>query len=120
MGHKNYSKFSQHFNKNEENKNEVIDGQITIDEILTEEEVSNLNDNDVATIDTNGNLTGIITGCKKLNVRKEANVEADVLCVLNENTELTIDTANSTDTFYKVCTAAGIEGYCMKMFVSVK
>lgn len=120
MGNKNYTKYSQHFNKNKEQDNQVIEGQITIDEVLTEKEVSNLNENDVATVDTNGNLTGIITGCKRLNVRKEASAEADVLCVLNENTELTIDTAESTDEFYKVCTAAGIEGYCMKMFVSVK
>lgn len=120
MGNKNYTKFSQHLNKSKSRNNEVIEGQITIDEVLTEEEVSKLNEEDVTTVDINGNLTGIITGCKKLNVRKEASAESDVLCVLNENTELAIDVTGSTDEFYKVCTATGIEGYCMKMFVSVK
>ena len=66
MGHKNYSKFSKHFKK-QENHNEVMEGQITIEDIINEEvtEISNeelQNLNDV--------IKGVVTGCKKLNVRK--------------------------------------------------
>lgn len=63
---------------------------------------------------------GIVTGCVKLNVRKEANAEGDVVGVINEGSEVVINRIKSTVDFYAVCTAAGFEGYCMKKFITVK
>jgi hypothetical protein len=31
-----------------------------------------------------------------------------------------IDEKESTEEFYKVCTAAGIEGFCMKKFIAIQ
>lgn len=64
-------------------------------------------------------LIGIVSGCKKLNVRAEPDVDAEILCVINENAEVVIDIFESTNDFYKVCTAAGIEGYCMTKYVTI-
>ena len=64
-------------------------------------------------------LTGTVTGCAKLNVRESANATANILAVINEGSEVVINRIKSTVDFYAVCTAAGIEGYCMKKFITV-
>lgn len=63
-------------------------------------------------------LTGKVTGCAKLNVRESANTTANVLAVINEGSEVVINRIKSTVDFYAVCTVAGIEGYCMKKFIT--
>ena len=61
---------------------------------------------------------GSVVDCKMLNVRKEPNIESEVLCKISWYTELMVYEEESTDEFYKICTASGIEGYCMKKFIS--
>ena len=63
--------------------------------------------------------TGVVYNCEKLNIRKSASKDSDVVAVVDVGSELLIDTAKSTYNFYKVCTASGIEGYCMSGFVKV-
>ena len=64
-------------------------------------------------------LYGIIKDCSKLNIRKKPNTSADVVCIVNEGTEVKINT-DGVDGWYGVCTANGIEGYCMSKFVELK
>lgn len=63
---------------------------------------------------------GVVSGCDKLRVRKAASLSAGVVCIINESSAVVIDDAGSTTEFYKVCTEAGVEGYCMKKFITVK
>ncbi len=63
--------------------------------------------------------TGIVTA-EKLNIRKLPVAGAQVLAVVNKGSKLMIDPDYETVEWIKVCTAAGIEGYCMKKFVEVK
>lgn len=65
-------------------------------------------------------VEGVIANCAKLNVRVAPNATADVLCILNVASEIEIDLAKSTDEWYHVCTATGVEGYCMRKFVDVR
>lgn len=62
-------------------------------------------------------LTGNVAGCAKLNVRKSPDKDAEILAVINEGSEVVINKIKSTMDFYSVCTAAGIDGYCMKKFI---
>lgn len=62
-------------------------------------------------------VTGIVVDCIKLNVRVAPNTTAAVACVVNAASEIEIDVAKSTDEWFHVCTAAGIEGYCMRKFI---
>lgn len=64
-------------------------------------------------------LIGIVSDCLKLNVRKEPCKDSEVVAVVNCLNELKIDLDASTDDWYAVCTAAGIEGFCMKQFVNL-
>lgn len=62
---------------------------------------------------------GRVINCEKLNVRENSNLDATVICELEESAEVMIDLSFSTDDFYKVYMAAGIEGFCMKKYISI-
>ncbi len=62
-------------------------------------------------------VEGVVVNCAKLNVRVAPNATADVLCVLDVKSEIEIVVSKSTDDWFYVCTAAGVEGYCMRKFV---
>ncbi len=62
---------------------------------------------------------GIVTDCAKLNVRKEPHANAEVAFVINAATNLVVIEEESTEDFYKICTAAGTEGYCMKRYITL-
>lgn len=62
---------------------------------------------------------GIVTDCLRLNIRKEPNQNAKVLCEVTAMSDLVIDEAESTEDFYKVSTSDGVKGFCMKRYVTV-
>lgn len=63
-------------------------------------------------------ITGVVTNCAKLNVRAEPSITANPVCVLDAAAELEVIMSESTDEWFKVCTATGIEGYCMRKFIT--
>lgn len=65
-------------------------------------------------------MVGVVVDCTKLNVRQEPRKDAAVVCEIPANSELTIYEDESTEDFYKVCTAAGAEGFCMRKFIRTK
>lgn len=65
-------------------------------------------------------VIGIVVGCTKLNVREAANADADPVGTVEAGSEVEIDESKSTEYFYKVCTAAGLEGFCMKKFITIQ
>ena len=65
-------------------------------------------------------VVGVVSGCGKLNVRKEPSVEAEIVCEVLVGSELMIDESASTKIWVKVCTAAGSEGFCMRKFVEIQ
>lgn len=64
-------------------------------------------------------MVGVVTDCLKLNIRKEPSKDSEVAAIVTCLDELMIDLDASTDDWYAVYTAAGIEGFCMKKFVAV-
>lgn len=56
----------------------------------------------------------------RLNIRKEPNIDSGIVCVVGVHSELMIEKESSTKEWFKVCTASGCEGYCMKKFVTVE
>ena len=74
--------------------------------------------------DVNEAYTDKISGyvnCTRLNVRKDPSVSVgNVIGKLNEDDEVSIDLSNSYDIWYKISTASGIEGYCLKEFINLK
>ena len=65
-------------------------------------------------------LLGVVSNCKKLNVREAPSKESDSLGVIACGTEVMITPSTSTEEFYSVCTESGIEGFCVKQFINLK
>lgn len=63
---------------------------------------------------------GKVTNCGRLNVRQQPKADATVVTALDVGSEVMVDTAGSTNTFYKIWTSAGIEGYCMKQYIELE
>lgn len=62
---------------------------------------------------------GKVSGCKRLNVRSEATKDSDIVCTIDEETEVMVNLDESTVDWYKVCLADGIEGYCLAEFIGI-
>lgn len=113
MSKKDYTKFSN--NRNNKKAEEIQNGFVeepVVEQIPVEEPVVE----EVIVAETK---RGVITDCAKLNVRSEPSREADVVCIIDATTDLVIYEEESTEDFYKVCTASGAEGFCMKKFIKI-
>lgn len=84
----------------------------TIEEVVQEEEI-------VTPEPPVEPVYGVVTECAKLNVRKEPNVNAEVVTTILLATEVLVDVVNSTEEFYKIVTGSGVEGYCMKRYINI-
>lgn len=130
MSHnKNYSKFSQ----KKENVNleeifpetEAVEAdaeQEPIMDLVVEEEAEQAQEivEESQKVEETVPTVGFVDNCECLRVRKESNVDSEELCIINKLSKVVIDLDNSTDYFYKVTTSEGVEGYCMKKFITIK
>ena len=62
---------------------------------------------------------GVVHNCEKLNVRKQPSKDSEIVFVLNEGSEISIDEENSTEEWYSITHVSGVEGFCMKQFVTM-
>lgn len=111
---KNYSKISTKKNTKKEDtelittENEELDIENVETESLAE------------STEKSKEIIGFVDGCENLYVRKDSSKKSDHLAIIRKMTEVVIDSENSTKDFYKVKTSDGIEGYCMKKFITIK
>ena len=63
---------------------------------------------------------GVVTVAKKLRLRKQPNKDSEIICLLNEGDEVEILKDKSTHKFYRVVLSSGVEGFCMKEFITLK
>ena len=88
-----------------------------------EEEIAEVNESEEvtkeATKEADSTVVGYVSGCLKLNIREEGYPGANVVCVVPEKTALLIEIAESNDKWYKVYTETGMEGFCMKQYVTL-
>lgn len=69
---------------------------------------------------TPNKVLGIVANCDSLNVRLEPSIEAEIVSILRDGDEVIIIQDQSTETFYKVNTAAGVAGYCMTTYIALQ
>ena len=65
-------------------------------------------------------VVGVVKECAKLNVRTHPSMLASIITEIKVGTKVVIDETESTEDFYRVCTEAGVEGFCMKKFIAVE
>lgn len=63
--------------------------------------------------------SGRVVDCIKLNVRKEAKSDSEVLGTIDLNAIVEINETESTKDFYKVITEDGLEGFCMAKYIKI-
>ena len=109
MSKKNYTNYSK---KNEENQ--VVEAIVEeTAEAVVEEEVEETVEPVAKPVPTTG-----VVDCAKLNIRKTPAKYAEVLCVVDKDTVLSIDNDKSTNDWYAVSTGK-VSGFCMKQFVKI-
>lgn len=64
-------------------------------------------------------VLGLVSDCANLRVREEPDDKAKVLGTIPVDTEVMIDEDESTLEFYKIYTNSGLEGFCMRRFITV-
>lgn len=99
MSKKDYTRFAKQVDEPVKEVEEVID--------------------EVIEAETKEPVIGVVSDCLKLNVRKRPSIDSDVLFKLDCLTEVMIED-DSDEEFYKVYTTAGIAGYCMKKYISIR
>lgn len=125
MSKKDYTKFSKKYNVNHDNfeRESVPEVVYPIPEDDISEEPVVTNSETVSVVEPTQEqkplIFGKVAGCSKLNVRQHPNLQADILCCLEMNTEVEIDEDKSTNDFYAICTPSGREGFCMKKFIGI-
>lgn len=66
-----------------------------------------------------GYRNGVVSDGVTLNVFRYPWPESEIVGELTDSMEFAIDEYESVGMFYKICTAAGIEGFCLKKFVTI-
>lgn len=98
------------------------DNKSTISKVEVDETVELNEVEETSSIEVGASTTpveGTVINCTSLNIRKEPNVDSDILCFVRVGTTLMIDESMSTEDWYNVYTAAGMSGFCMKNYVKV-
>lgn len=124
---KTYHNYNNYSNNNRETKIEEPVVEVAVEETVeapvTEEVVEEIAPVEAPVepvVEETVQTIGVVTGCSRLKVRQEPNTDADVIGVIEEGTEVEIDEEKSTSDFYKVYTAVGFVGFCMKKFIKIK
>lgn len=126
MGNKNYHNYSKPYRQPQTvepvvEETELVDSVEVQVEETTEMEVAEVVEETVeAAPELPTTVTGVVSGCKKLNVRNKPNATAAILTTVNDGSEVVIEQPITNSEFYRVTLANGMSGYCMKKFIVIK
>lgn len=114
--------YSQHYNNVNNNKPKVVEEGLKpiAADVVVEPTKPKLVQETIETVKLPETVIGMVAGCAKLNVRAEANLFSDIVCVLDNMSEIAINVEKSDKDWFYICTASGIEGYCMRKFVEAR
>lgn len=119
---KHFHNYNQQYNHNKPVEPTVEEVTVATSEDIVEEVVETSEavvEEVVEEVIEENTVYGTVECKDMLNVRKAPKADAAIACVIKNGSEVIVDVTNSTDDFYKVCTEADLEGYCMKKFIKV-
>lgn len=127
MGKKDYTKYSnknENHKKTEEIQNGFVEAPVVEEPVVEEpiEEVveETIVEEPVVEEKTSELKPAYVYNCTRLNVRSEASLESEVVCIIDPSTQIMVDEEASIEEFYKVYVETGAEGFCLKMFIKLK
>ena len=65
-------------------------------------------------------IPGIVTDCLQVNVHKKPKNDSEIVTTVDALSEVSVNMGASTNLFYRVYTADGAEGFCMKKYIALK
>lgn len=65
-------------------------------------------------------MKGVVDTFSEAVIRDKPSVFGDMVCVLKNGTVVEIDEKESTKDFYSISTPFGVEGYCLKMYLTIE
>ena len=71
-------------------------------------------------------IIGVVSNCKKLNVRADADMDAEIICVINAGDEVVVCELDGNDEWLEVHSIEdepgyiGFHGVCMKKYITVE
>lgn len=121
MSKRNYTQYSK---QNEVVEEEVVVNQpeavVEANEVKMEQIEAPVVETPVVEAAKAKTETGVVANCVRLNVRINPDTSAPITCVLPAGETVTINTKKSTKEWFSVRTAAGVNGYCMRKFISTE
>ena len=123
MSKHNYTQYSNAKKYDDKPKTEEVvehDNPIEHAGFVEEVDAVKMVEETVKTVPIPKTINGVVANCTKLNIRKDPSVHAEILGVVNVDSEMKIDMDKSNDKWFYVSTAVGIDGYCMRDFVNAK
>ena len=103
----NYGKYTANnnkFAKDQVNKKPEVKERAPVEAVVEKEAV----------------MVGVVANCGILNVREKPAITTDVVGTIKRDTEVKIIESESTNEFYKIITSTGMEGFCMKEYITIK
>ena len=91
--------------------NEKLDEQVETKKEETPEE---------KTVKVKNVTKGKVIDCEKLNVRRHASLEADIIAVIDKDDVVVVNDNGSTEEWYMVITKDRTKGFCMKKYITVE
>lgn len=61
-----------------------------------------------------------VVNCLRLHIFSEPDTDSEIINKVRYLTEVEVDLGESTKDFYKICTAVGAEGFCIKEHITIK
>ena len=123
MSKHNYTQYSnakKYDNKPKDEEMVEHDNPIENADFVEEVDAVKMVEETVNTVPIPKTINGVVANCTKLNIRKDPSIQAEILGVVNVDSEMKIDMDKSNDKWFYVSTAVGIDGYCMRDFVNAK
>lgn len=117
MSNHNYNNY---YKKNEEKRKVVEEPEQVTPEVISTETSEVTPEVVIPVVEAPAEpeiVSGVVFNCAKLNVREKPVAGSRVVKIVDAGTELSVTTDESFGIFYKICTASGVEGYCVKDYV---
>ena len=122
MSKNHYHNYNAISNKKSDESSESIETKISVND----EEVENTKVETTVTTDVTEPeseppkpVLAYVSGCVRLNIRKQPSLNSEIVGILNADDVVEIDHDESTDSFYKIVSPKAV-GYCMKQYITIE
>ena len=102
---------------NNNNRKEVREPQVQVNENVTQEPVENVTQEPV---EKEALKVGVVDNCVRLNIRVAPRITADVRLIIEKGDEVILCEKQPKGEWFRVRTQDNTEGFCMKKYITIQ